>query len=101
MGNEFIASINSDKHFSLEKISEELCSIQSYVSEQNFPEVISFRFANKERRPDWPEDFRLCYYDGKLLLTIHISTRQEETKLIGDIQSVFSRHGISLTFEEI
>jgi hypothetical protein len=101
MGFEFIASVNGDKHLSLEKIGEELCSTNFYVVERSLPEVISFRFFNKERRPDWPEDFRLCYHDDKLLLTIHGGTRQQQTKLILDIQSVFSQKGILLNFQEI
>jgi hypothetical protein len=101
MGYEFIASIDSDKHLSLEKIGEGLCSTNFYVLERSSPEVISFRFSNIERRPDWPEDFRLCYHDNKLLLTIYGGTQQQQTKLIRDIQSVFSHQGISLTFEEI
>jgi hypothetical protein len=101
MGHEFVASIESDKHFSLEKIGEKLCSTKCYVLERSLPEAINLRFSHKGRQPDWPEDFRLCDDDDKLILTIHGSTRQEQTKIVGDIQSVFGHQGISLTFEEI
>src|ERR1700733_1900046 len=101
MGHEFIAVVDGDKHFSLEKIGGELCSANGYILERSMPGEINLRLANQERRPDWPEDFCLCHHDGKLLLTIHGATRRDKTKIIGDIQSVFSHQGVSLAFEEI
>jgi hypothetical protein len=101
MGDEFIASLDNHKHLSLEKIADELCSKHHYVLERSSPKKISLRISDKERQPNWPEDFTICSHDDDLLLTIHSSTRRKRTKIVGDIQSICRRQGVLLSFQEV
>ncbi|HVU26555.1 MAG TPA: hypothetical protein VHG71_02325 [Verrucomicrobiae bacterium] len=105
MGDEYIANLDDDKKLPLDKIANALCFTNRYVLVECSMGAIALRSSQREWQPGdpdcWPEDFRLCYDDGKLLLTIHGSTRQERTEIIHDIQSVFNNQNILLTFEEI
>jgi hypothetical protein len=101
MGDEFFARLDEGKYPSMEKLIGTLCQTSRYVIEKTGHNEAALRFAHRQRRPDWPEDFTLTIYQDGLLLTIYGSTGSEREQLVKDAESALHFLGIVVSFDEI
>src|SRR5262249_401608 len=101
MGDEFIAKLSPGKFPSMEKLIGTLCESSRYVIEKAGQNEAALRFANKQRRPNWPEDFTLSIHEDGLLLTIYGANGPEREQLVKDAQSALHFLGIVACFDEI
>lgn len=97
MGDEYIAEVDKECLPSLEKVARELQLTKRYFVESASETAVAFRLSNKERRPDWPEDFVLSCRSNALVLTIYAGS---ETEIVRDVESALSRCGSPASFEE-
>jgi hypothetical protein len=101
MADEYIANLNIGRQPILDKIGRELSLTGHYIIERCVQDELALRFSNRDRRPDWPEDFTLNYDGQALFLTVHAASKQERDKLIQDVESVLKFYGILTSFETV
>jgi hypothetical protein len=53
-----------------------------------------YRFANRPRRRQWPEDFSLLFGDGTIALQFHSATRQERNDVVGALREALARAAV-------
>jgi hypothetical protein len=101
MGDEFIARLNEGKFPLMEGLIGTLCQTSRYVIEKAGRNGAALRFADRNRQPDWPEDFTLTTHEDGLLLTIHGGSGPEREQLVKDAESALHFLGIAASFDEI
>jgi len=100
MGDEFIAKLGKGKYPSTEKLIGTLCETSRYVIEKAGQNETALRFANRQGRSDWPEDFTLTIHEDGLFLTIYGSSKAEREQLVQDAETALRHLGMVAAFEE-
>lgn len=87
MGYEFQISIPAGGAVSLAELAERLCRTGRYATEALSPDELTLRFAERPRRPNWPEDVLLKTSEGGLYVLMHTGNQQES--FLNDLQEIY------------
>ena len=102
MGYEFFIKVGKDSKPSLEQLAHQLSLNTRYSLERKNESCLSFRWRDKPRQANWPEDFVINDDGEALILTVYSATRLERNAILHDVQSAVEIAGHTVvSVEEI